>query len=113
MTNETKSKQYAQSVIDSFGVNGVPDSIKDIRQMIADGYLAGATEALASQWKRPEDETPSSSFALTFIMTNSGCQLEIANWINGKYQGSQTVLVNLGKAKIVAWMEIPDMLPKP
>lgn len=45
MTNEDKSKQYAQSVIDSFGVSGVPNSIKDIRQMIADGYLAGATEA--------------------------------------------------------------------
>lgn len=111
MTNEDKSKQYAQSVIDSFGVSGVPNSIKDIRQMIADGYLAGATEALATQWKRPEDEPPSSSHALTFIMTNSGCQLEIANWLNGKYQGSLAMLVNLGKAKIIAWMEIPDMQP--
>lgn len=92
MTNEDKSKQYAQSVIDSFGVSGVPNSIKDIRQMIADGYLAGATEAfLATQWKRPEDELPSSSHALTFIMTNSGCQLEIANWLNGKF-GQQLVI---------------------
>lgn len=113
MTNEDKSKQYAQSVIDSFGVNGVPCGISDIRQMIAEGYQAGATEALASQWKRPEDETPSSSFALTLIMTNSGGQLEIASWLNGKYQGNLTALVNLGQAKIVAWMEIPDMLPKP
>lgn len=112
MTNENKSKQYAQSVIDSFGVNGVPCGISDIRQMIAEGYQAGAIEALASQWKRPEEELPSSSHALTFIMTNSGCQLEIANWLNGKYQGNLAMPVNLGQAKIVAWMEIPDMLSK-
>ncbi len=110
MTNKQKSKQYAKTVIDSFNRDGVPCGIKDIQKMIAEAYLAGAKEALASQWKRPEEEIPTSSFALTLIMTENRCQLEIANWLNGKYQGDLTMLVNLGKARIVAWMEIPDMI---
>lgn len=110
MTNKLKSQQYAKSIIDSFGYHGVPCGIKDIQQMISDAYCAGAAEALASQWKHPEDETPTSSHALTFIQTKDGCQLEIANWLNGKYQGNMAMLVNLGQAKIMAWMEIPDMI---
>ncbi len=109
MTNKQKSIQYAQSVIDSFGLNGVPCGRTDIKQMIAEGYLAGATEALASQWKRPEEEIPTSSHVLTFIMAKHGCQLEIANWLNGIYQGSMAMPVNLGEAKVVAWMGIPEM----
>ncbi|GAY29907.1 radical SAM protein [Prevotella sp. MGM2] len=103
-------ERYAKNIIDSFSYNGVPCGIKDIQQMIADGYIAGAKEALASQWKRPEEEIPTTSHALTFIMTGDKGQIEIANWLNGKYQGSLAMLVNLGKAQIVAWMEIPDMM---
>ena len=58
MTTEEKAKAYAESVIDSFGSNGVPCGIKDIKHMITEGYFAGATEALASQWKDPEVELP-------------------------------------------------------
>lgn len=110
MTIKQKSEQYAKNVIDSFSDDGVPCSTKAIQQMIAEGYLSGAKEALASQWKRPEEEVPTTSHALTFIITEDKGQIEIANWLNGKYQGSLAMLVNLGKAKIVAWMEIPDMM---
>lgn len=109
MTNKQKSQKYAKSIIESFGTSGVPNGIKAIQQMIADAYLVGATTALASQWKRLEEETPSNSHVLTFIMTDYGCRLEIANWLNGTYQGEMAALVNCGKAQIVAWMEIPDM----
>lgn len=107
MTNKQKSKQYAKSIIDSCGTSGVPCGVKDIQQMIADAYLVGATESLASQWKRPEEELPTSAHVLTLIMSDHGCQLEIANWLNGTYQGNMAMLVNLGKSKIMAWMEIP------
>ncbi len=61
MTNEQIEKaknDYAQSIIDSFGRSGVPCGISNIRLMIADGFKAGATEALASQWKDPKVELP-------------------------------------------------------
>ena len=61
MTNEQIEKaknDYAQSIIDSFGRSGVPCGISDIRSMIADGFKAGATEALASQWVSVEDRLP-------------------------------------------------------
>lgn len=58
MTTEEKAKAYAESVIDSFGTNGAPCGIKDIKHMITEGYFAGATEALASQWKDPKVELP-------------------------------------------------------
>ena len=58
MTTEEKARAYAESVIDSFGTNGVPCGIKDIKHMITEGYFAGATEALASQWVSVEDRLP-------------------------------------------------------
>lgn len=110
MIDQQQSEKYAKSIIDSFGINGVPCGIKEIQQMIANAYFAGATEALASQWNHSEEEVPTSSHVLTLIKTSDSCQLEIANWLNGKYQGSLASLVNLGMAQIIGWMEIPSMI---
>lgn len=110
MTNQQQSEKYAKSIIDSFGTSGVPCGIKDIQQMIANAYFAGATDALTSQWKYPEEEVPTSSHVLTLIETRDGCQLEIANWLNGKYQGTLASLVNLDMAQIIGWIEIPPMI---
>lgn len=56
MTTEEKAKAYAEEIIVSKAVPGV------IIQMVDDvartAYLAGATEALASQWKDPKVELP-------------------------------------------------------
>lgn len=41
-----KAQIYAQSIIDGFGINGVPISIKDIKQMLAEAYFAG----ISDQW---------------------------------------------------------------
>ena len=38
---EEAAKQYAESVIDSFGTNGVPNGVSDIKEMIALGFENG------------------------------------------------------------------------
>lgn len=58
---------YAKAKIESFGCNGVPCDIKDIQQMIAEGYSAGATEALESQWVSVEDKLPEDDTRFYFV----------------------------------------------
>lgn len=52
MTNEEKAKAYAENIPVTAATWGMRKSV------IADAYLAGATEALASQWKDPKVELP-------------------------------------------------------
>lgn len=40
---EEAAKEYAESVIDSFGTNGVPNGVSDIKGMIALGFENGAS----------------------------------------------------------------------
>ena len=47
---EEAAKEYAESVIDSFGTNGVPNGVSDIKEMIALGFENG-TSWLSSQIK--------------------------------------------------------------
>ena len=48
---EKASKEFAKSIIDSFGRNGVPCGISDILSMIADGFKSGASFSLGKQEK--------------------------------------------------------------
>ncbi len=52
MTTEEKAKAYAEKLPVTAATWGMRKSV------IADAYLAGATEALASQWKDPNVELP-------------------------------------------------------
>ena len=47
---EEAVREYAESVIDSFGTNGVPNGVSDIKEMIALGFENG-TSWLSSQIK--------------------------------------------------------------
>lgn len=47
---EEAAKEYAESVIDSFGTNGIPNGVSDIKEMIALGFENG-TSWLSSQIK--------------------------------------------------------------
>ena len=85
MTTEEKAKAYAESVIDSFGTNGVPCGIKDIKHMIAEGYFVGATEALASQWK--EIERDKYGFTTNEYLDTMFQELPILLWHNTDKDG--------------------------
>lgn len=52
MTTEEKARAYAENLPLAAVTWGMRKSV------IADAYLAGATEALASQWKDPKVEPP-------------------------------------------------------
>ncbi len=47
---EEAAKEYAESVIDSFGTNGVPNGVSDIKDMIALSFENG-TSWLSNQIK--------------------------------------------------------------
>lgn len=49
-TVEEAAREYAESVIDSFGTNGVPNGVSDIKEMIALGFENG-TSWLSNQIK--------------------------------------------------------------
>lgn len=50
-TSKEAAKEYAKSVIDSFGRRGVPSGISDIKEMIALGFENGAEwQAKQSPW---------------------------------------------------------------
>ena len=49
-TVEEAAREYAESVIDSFGTNGVPNGVSDIKDMIALSFENG-TSWLSSQIK--------------------------------------------------------------
>lgn len=49
-TAEEAAKEYAESVIDSFGTNGIPNGVSDIKDMIALSFENG-TSWLSNQIK--------------------------------------------------------------
>lgn len=62
-----KAAEYANGIIDSFGNNGVPCGISDIRKMIAEGFIDGAKHALSHQWVSVEDRLPEYHDVCVFI----------------------------------------------
>lgn len=55
---ERQAQKYAENIINAFGDSGVPCGIKNIKQMIADGYVSGYTACEQSQWRSAEEELP-------------------------------------------------------
>lgn len=61
-TKDQQAQEYADRTIASFGDSGVPCGIKDIKQMIADGYVSGYTAAEQSMWRSMEEKEKKSRF---------------------------------------------------
>ncbi|MDE5688686.1 MAG: hypothetical protein K2I18_08710 [Paramuribaculum sp.] len=106
MTTEEKARAYAENVIDSFGTNGVPCGIKDIKHMITEGYFAGATEALASQWRDPKAELPETDADVVAIDANG---LHIAAYFNGEWYSSDDEFTRNPQM----WLPIPPLKGDP
>lgn len=111
MTNEQIEKaknDYAQSIIDSFGRSGVPCGISDIRSMIADGFKAGATEALASQWKDPKVELPEDG-EYVLISTDRGIEPSVWNEHHQCWDDAEGDDYMYSMDYVEAWMSIPPL----
>lgn len=63
-TKDQQAQEYAENIINAFGDSGVPNGIKDIRQMIADGYVSGYTACEQSMWRSVEEELPEEGQAI-------------------------------------------------
>lgn len=108
MTTEEKARAYAESVIDSFGTNGVPCGIKDIKHMITEGYFAGATEALASQWKDPKVELPEDG-EYVLISTDRDIEPSVWNEHHQCWDDAEGDDYMYSKDYVQAWMSIPPL----
>lgn len=75
--------------------------------MIADAHYAGVQDTASSQWQRAEGDLPHDGLSLVVIRHKNQDTLEIGRWIDGKYKGPSTPLINLGVAEVIAWMEVP------
>lgn len=72
-TVEEAEKEYAKSVIDSFGTNGVPSSIFAIKGMIALGFENGAEwHARQSPWISVEERLPEDNELVLCRMVSNG-----------------------------------------
>lgn len=75
-------------------------------------FGAGVEWYIDSIW-HDADEEPVDGFYLTIIdVEDRGQKIEIAPWKSGKYQGEYTIHINLGKASIIKYADINDILPK-
>lgn len=55
---EEAVREYAESVINSFETNGVPNGVSDIKEMIALSFENGSEWRINSVWHKTKDEVP-------------------------------------------------------
>lgn len=103
---EKEKIDYANRIIDSFGVDGVPDGISNIRGMIADGFKAGVQFAISHQWVRVEDRIPPSSCVLVckdkWIYT-------LCVYIGGRFMMYNKARSYKQEFHPTHWMKIPQL----
>lgn len=106
-TVEEAEKEYAKSVIDSFGTNGVPSSISAIKGMIALGFENGAEwQAKRSPWIRVEDKLPPLNQK---VIVYNGKQVYMSHRTEKDYaKDTNSFLYGLQTYNVVAWMPIPS-----
>ena len=100
MTTEEKARAYAENLPVTAATWGMRKSV------IADAYLAGATEALASQWKDPKVELPETDADVVAIDANG---LHIAAYFNGEWYSSDDEFTRNPQM----WLPIPPLKGDP
>ena len=110
-TKDQQAQEYAENIINAFGDSGVPNGIKDIRQMIADGYVSGYTACEQSMWRSVEEELPEKKKVVLCFMPDmkdnyaeDDAYFDIAILLEG-------VFINLDAETIhpTHWMPIPSI----
>lgn len=112
MTTEEKAKAYAENtLVRTISRHAHPldhlapyfDS-KDVQQ----AYLAGATEALASQWKDPKVELPEDG-EYVLISTDRGIEPSVWNEHHQCWDDAEGDDYMYSKEYVEAWMSIPPL----
>lgn len=93
-----KAEIYAQSIIDGFGIGGVPIGIKDIKQMLAEAYMAG----ISDQWIDATNTPPIAEDVLVDYPYEHGYAVAY-------YDGEDWYLTETGRLlHPTRWMPIPS-----
>lgn len=96
---EKASQEYSKCIIDSFGLDGVPNGISAIKGMISDGFVDGAEYRINSVWHLPDEYPEISKIIL----------------VEDK-EGYFTLRVLYGKNESVRnwkrWAYVSDLLPE-
>lgn len=115
-TKEEKAHDYAEALIDGFGIHGVPCDIKSIKRLVTEAHIAGAKEALESQW-RPVNESPEEwqdvLIYTTYIGANSGEPRTLVEQMTFLSEYGFKLKENTErhvKLRILAWMPIPPII---
>lgn len=92
-----KAQIYAQSIIDGFGINGVPISIKEIKQMLAEAYIAGVSD----QWIDATNTPPIDEDVLVDYPCEHG-------YVVAYYDGEDWYITETGRLiRPTRWTPIP------
>ena len=105
-TIEEKAKAYADRVAD--GTSEVWHFMDEVYTELKDAYLAGATEALAGQWRRVDDELPKAEQDVLVAMGYG--EFDVA-WLTSLSNGTCKWYSNdetLSLDNIKFWMHIPE-----
>lgn len=113
-TSKEAAKEYAKSVIDSFGRRGVPSGISDIKEMIALGFENGAEwQEKQSPWISVENRLPevgelvlcrmvsNGAIVSGFIEPVEGCQPIVSTLPNFEFEDYSDYVCDM-------WMPIPS-----
>ena len=113
-TSKEAAKEYAKSVIDSFGRRGVPSGISDIKEMITLGFENGAEwQEKQSPWISVENRFPevgelvlcrmvsNGAIVSGFIEPVEGCKPIVSTLPNFEFEDYSDYVCDM-------WMPIPS-----
>lgn len=109
MTTEEKARAYAKDAYYPTPENGWYESDhKDMEDVLEQTYLAGATEALASQWKDPKVELPEDG-EYVLISTDRDIEPSVWNEHHQCWDDAEGDDYMYSKDYVQAWMSIPPL----
>lgn len=104
---EKERNEYVDAVIRSFGNNGVPCGIRDIRGMIANGFRDGANFAFSHQWISVDERLPKDDET---VLTYSSYGYVLAYY--SEQDRMWFAYGNYGDINPTHWLPIPPLNPE-
>ena len=109
MTTEEKAKAYAEKAYYPAPEYGWYESDHEaMTDVLEQAYLAGATEALASQWKDPKVELPEDG-EYVLISSDRGIEPSVWNEHHQCWDDAEGDDYMYSKEYVEAWMSIPPL----
>ena len=105
MTTEEKARAYADNLPVTAATWGMRKSV------IADAYLAGATEALASQWKDPKVELPEDDSVVLAKIAETANEHEFIRYTVARYTDGCWIFQDeyFEDCMVSHWLRIPAL----